>query len=96
MAVLRTRQIPYAPLLFTLLRIGKEAASLAGNGDGDSDVFLLTLTDDQGHTVRTSSAVQTITPVFDGDGSVAGYVPQTADRRQLVGVISGIVVPRVR
>ena len=53
------------------LRIGGDNASLTGDGDGRSDVFVATLADDHGHTVRTSTAVQNIATVVDVDGSVA-------------------------
>ncbi|CAN0209714.1 unnamed protein product, partial [Ectocarpus sp. 12 AP-2014] len=43
--------------------------SLGEHGDGRSDVFVVTLSDDHGHVVRTTSAVQTITAANATEGS---------------------------
>lgn len=37
-------------------------------GDDRSDVFVVTLSDDHGHVVRTTSAVQTITAANGTEG----------------------------
>ncbi|CAN0332682.1 unnamed protein product, partial [Scytosiphon promiscuus] len=46
---------------FIRLRTGGTTTSFAGHGDGSSDVFVVTLFNDEGHSIRTSSAVQVIT-----------------------------------
>ncbi|CBJ28503.1 conserved unknown protein [Ectocarpus siliculosus] len=43
--------------------------SLGEHGDDRSDVFVVTLSDDHGHVVRTTSAVQTITAANATEGS---------------------------
>lgn len=53
--------------------MGTNTTTITGLGDGSSDVFVVeVISDNDGIRVQTSSAVQIITAVVDGDDSVNG------------------------
>ncbi|CAM9669961.1 unnamed protein product, partial [Scytosiphon promiscuus] len=54
-------------------RYESNTTRFAGYGDGRSDVFVVTLFNDEGRSVQTSSAVQVITAVAGGNASVDGW-----------------------
>lgn len=53
-------------------RTGDEKTNFDGYGDGQSDVFVVTLSDDRGHLTRTTSAVQDI-EVADTNGTESSF-----------------------
>ncbi|CAM9179206.1 unnamed protein product, partial [Hapterophycus canaliculatus] len=69
--------------------------SYAGNGDGSSDVFLVTLSDNEGHKIQTSSAVQIISAAtsfrLEFGGAVSRQLSTAASAQEVQETLKGIL-----